>query len=523
LASLLGAASIWLLLMSATMMAHTSCMFFLMLFLFFILRSLKKHGLGNVLAAGLAWGMGFIIRPYTAALIALPVLLFYARRQWPRRREAWKAAVVLGLAALSMICLLMAYNLKTNGHPLRMGYSVRYGEAHGMGFGRSGFTDFEHTPMMGATNTWSHLKEMNRHLFGWPLSSFLALLPLLAFGRLGSRDREAVLLLIGFWGVLVVGYFFYWATSVLIGARFYFEAAPAVVLLSARGLDLMSELLVRRGGKTPLTRIRKGGAVVLIAFTVYAFGVRFPDWLHPQGNRWYYTQVGTDFQGTSRRIARTLEYLPPKKAVIVMKTLYHPLKYFPGYWWRSGFIMNDPGLRNRIVVADYGDGGLKKLMRCHPDRSFYLFYGTVEEGMLVPLSFAAGEAVFGPPLSIRGEEKGVIRTLTRPQDFFTPYSSEFIAFLDNLYSRNRFDQVDVAYLFQLGMEYKNAKQLQPAKFCFEAALQLEKQPEIRRQLLNQLASCYLLTGEREAALRIFSCLEDPDSPRLFDLFPERGF
>lgn len=523
LASILGASSIWMLLMSSTMMAHTGCMFFLLLFLHFILQSVKKKGWGNALAAGLAWGMGFLIRPYSAGLVAFPVVLFYIHRLWPRRRETWKFVAALGFAALSMVCVLLAYNLKTNGHPLRMGYSVRYGEAHGMGFGRSGFTDFEHTPMLGAANSWNHIKDMNRHLFGWPFSSFLALLPLLAFGRLGTRDREAVLLLAGCWGVLIVGYYFYWATSVLVGARFYFEAVPGLILLSARGLVLLSKRMSGDGGAVRITRIRGIGAFILILFTVHAFGIRLPDWLHPPGNQWVYERINTDFQGTSRGIERIRDHLLPEKAVVVMKSLYHPFEYFPGYWWRSGFILNDPDLENRVVFAGYGDGGLEKLMRCLPKRSFYLLTGTVEKGILVPLDLAGGETVFGTPISLEEETRRDFRILSRPQDFFTVYSPEFRAFLDDLIARNRIDRIDVAFLFRLGREKKNSKQLQTAKFCFEAALQIEKQPKIRRRLLNQLAPCYLRTGEREAALRIFSRLEDLDDSRLFDLFPERGF
>lgn len=522
LASLLGAASIWLLLMSATMMAHTSCMFFLTLFLFFTLRSDRKPGWGNILAAGLSWGAAFLIRPYTAGLMALPILFVYFRRNRPRRR-AWKKTALLGLIALAAVCVLMVYNQKTNGHPLRMGYTVRYGEAHGMGFGRAGFTDFEHTPLLGAVNTLRHLHEMHRHLFGWPISSFLALLPFLGFRRLGPKDREALLLLSGCWGVLIVGYYFYWATSIVVGARFYFEALPAVVLLSARGLELMPGQLARHLRNTTPSGVRKGMVWVLIVFTVYAFGIRFPEWLHPRGNQWYYEQYGPDFQGTSRSVEGITNLLPPGKAVVVIKMLYHPLQYFPGFWWRSGFMLNDPDLKNRIMYADYGDGGLEKLMRCHPERRFYLLYGTLESGMLVPFSLEAEKTVFGTPLEIGGEKQGALRILHHPRDFFTPYSPEFSAFLEDLYTQNRFDRVDVAFLFRQGMEHKNAKQPQAAVFCFEAALQIEKQPEIRRRLLNQLAACYLSTGEREAALRIFSRLQDRETSCLFDLFPERGF
>jgi lipoprotein signal peptidase len=78
LAAIFGSISIWFLLMSSTMMSHTSCLFFISLFLLFLFRSTKKPSIINGLLAGLGLGMAFLIRPYTALLISTPFLLFYA-------------------------------------------------------------------------------------------------------------------------------------------------------------------------------------------------------------------------------------------------------------------------------------------------------------------------------------------------------------------------------------------------------------------------------------------------------------
>jgi len=80
LAAIFGSISIWFLLMSSTMMSHISCMFFISLFLLFLFRSFKKPSIINGLLAGLGLGMAFLIRPYSALLISVPFLLFYASK-----------------------------------------------------------------------------------------------------------------------------------------------------------------------------------------------------------------------------------------------------------------------------------------------------------------------------------------------------------------------------------------------------------------------------------------------------------
>lgn len=78
LASLLGSVSIWFLLMSSTMMSHTSSMFFYTLFLFFLFRSLKKPTLANGLAAGACFGTAFLIRPYNALFFLSPLSYIFS-------------------------------------------------------------------------------------------------------------------------------------------------------------------------------------------------------------------------------------------------------------------------------------------------------------------------------------------------------------------------------------------------------------------------------------------------------------
>ncbi|MEW5901683.1 MAG: glycosyltransferase family 39 protein, partial [Acidobacteriota bacterium] len=124
LASLLGAFSMWFLVMSSTMMSHPASLLFSALFLLFLLRSARNPSVTNGALAGVSWGMCLLVRPYNAVMFSLPFFLYFAfltlKNLRPRRRNAG----ALALAGMISIGLLLAYNQLTNGHPLRMGYLV---------------------------------------------------------------------------------------------------------------------------------------------------------------------------------------------------------------------------------------------------------------------------------------------------------------------------------------------------------------------------------------------------------------
>ncbi|MCK4758831.1 MAG: glycosyltransferase family 39 protein, partial [Candidatus Aminicenantes bacterium] len=135
LAAVLGSISIWFLLMSSTMMSHTSCMFFTSVFLLFLFRSLKNPSFANGLVAGLGLGMVILIRPYAAFFISLPFLIFYTGKLLKNFRRNLKNATAFALILLISIFSLLLYNYLTNDNFLTFGYEVSHGKAHGIGFG----------------------------------------------------------------------------------------------------------------------------------------------------------------------------------------------------------------------------------------------------------------------------------------------------------------------------------------------------------------------------------------------------
>jgi len=136
LASILGAVSIWVLLMSASYMAHPAALCFTALSFLFLLRSSEAPTFGRGLAAGAILGFTALIKPYSAFFLFLPLLIWYLIRSL-RRRDAWINLVGLasGLAFFGAVFLL--YNWGTTGRPLEFGYFVTFGREVLPGFGHA--------------------------------------------------------------------------------------------------------------------------------------------------------------------------------------------------------------------------------------------------------------------------------------------------------------------------------------------------------------------------------------------------
>lgn len=78
-------------------------------------------------------------------------------------------------------------------------------------------------------------------------------------------------------------------------------------------------------------------------------------------------------------------------------------------------------------------------------------------------------------------------------------------------------------MIKSGHRFKSMGNYRKAAFFYEAALQLEQNPENRYEALNHLSPCYMKLGKGDDAKKIFTALKDWDNPKLFHLFPERGF
>jgi Ca2+/Na+ antiporter len=525
LAALLGAASIWFLLMSSTMMSHTSSLFFACFFLLYLFRSLKNPSLANGALTGIGLGMAFLIRPYNAVLFSFPFLVYYAFHFFRDMRLKLKNAMAFALTTIAIISALLVYNQLTNGDPLKMGYIVHHGRSYAMIFGRPATLEYDYTPMFGTVQALDNLKALNSDLFGWPLSSFWALLPLFWLVKIESSDRKKDLLLAISFVFFLAGVYFFWGSFVFLGARMLFETVPFFLLLSARGIHELPRSLGLLFKRAKLERTKKVIFGVLIIFVSYGFIIRFPSWIWPKDTEWPFEILNKNFAYTTPNIHNTVKSLGVKNAVILMKFLYHPLDEFPNGYWGSGFAYNDPDLKTDIIYAnDLGERNTE-IFRCFSQRNFYLYLGTLEKGMLIPIQADNKKNIYGEPIGFFSQGKKFVGLIQKPQNFFKGYSPEFEDFLDHLYKENNFILVNVDSLFELGKQAKKNENFKQAAFYFEAALQLEKDPYVRSKLLNLLIPCHLKLGNIEEARKIEERIKKVhfNERKMYLIFPEKGF
>jgi len=499
LSACLGAVSIWFLVMSSTMMSHTTCLFLVTFFLLFFFRSLKKPTVLNGLLAGLGLGGAILIRPYNVFLIVLPFLIYWAVKTLKGFRLYWKNTLTFGLMLILALSTLLAYNYLTNGDPLLMGYTVRYGEDHGVGFGKAGYTKSEHSPYLGVHFTIENMKAMNKDLFGWPLSSFLAILPLLFVLRKKHALHQSMGLFFCSFLVLTFGLFIYWGSFILIGARMFFEFIPIFIVLSAVGILEMPALLSQRFKKSSPLLIKKMVTVVLCLCIAYAFSVRLPRWIWPKDPNWYYDGFANNFAGVNPAIPKIVESAVKGPSLVLLNFIYFPFDDFPNYWWGSGFSRNDPDLKGDVIYAMSQDNNNIDIFQHFPNRRIYLYKGTLERGLLLPIKKDKDIILYGEPIQKKLETKNSFELIGNPLDLHTLYSPEFKDFLEKIYQEYDLLEIDVEFFYELGTKALGNKQYKLAAKCLEAALQIEKSPGQKGPLF-QPPCPHLCKGRTETGL-----------------------
>ncbi len=237
--------------------SHPSAMFAIVCAVYAADRAKRHHRAGRwLVACGAGLGTAFLVRPYTAVLIGVPLALWASRVEgedegrrfgtWVRRL-AWVAA-----GGMPFLAVYLGVNHAISGSVWVP--ATRYLDPEeGVGFGVHG-----HTLHQGLKNTFFWFLE------GFGYTFFMTpLLLLLARGRAGRREK----LLWAWMGVLVVGYLFYWNPGGnRYGPRFYFEALPAFALLTGVGA-------VEAFSRRPLRPILALFAIIGLAATARTLAV----------------------------------------------------------------------------------------------------------------------------------------------------------------------------------------------------------------------------------------------------------
>ena len=218
-----------------------------------------------------------------------------------------------------------------------------------------------HTPMKALKNIHRCLCNLNRVLFGWP--SAFVFLPLVVLNPRDRRKTWDYIWLLSFC-LLIAGYAFYWfPADGLLGPRYYFEAIPALVYLTVRGVTGVSRRLTGRLRFLPWC--------IVAASTVF-----FPLDLLPEAS-----EVG--FRGVYRAVRNQ------SSANYAVGGKNRALVFITGdtTTFSSGFLANDIELKAPVIYArDMGPERNRRVLSSHPGRTPYLFQSGRIAQRLIPLN-----------------------------------------------------------------------------------------------------------------------------------------
>lgn len=208
-------------------------------------------------AVGAAMGAAVCARPWTGLVISTVLVAGVWIPRARREGSSWAAGRVGGvvLGGVPFAALLCWWNATLFGHPLRLGYSVAFGPAHGLGFHRDPWGN-RYGLLEAIGYTGADLVQLGAHLLETPLPALALVGTGLMLGRRWRRGESARARQSAFggagvflaWGIAgVAANAAYWHHGVHMGPRLLFETAPAWVVLWV----LMAVELARPDGRLP--------------------------------------------------------------------------------------------------------------------------------------------------------------------------------------------------------------------------------------------------------------------------------
>ena len=384
LAAILTILSPFFLFMSSEFMAHSSAMFTITLFALFFVKTIKYQKYLYAFVTGMALGLCAMTRPYTAFALSIPFLFYGIILSIKKSKKYLPLFTAIISLTFLFLVLLFLYNQITNGHPFKFGYTVLYGENHGLGFGKATWGP-PHTISRGITNFWNSIKALNLHLFGWPYVSSLPILALFISKKMRRWDYIIFLSFV----CLAMAHIFYWYHDLCFGPRFLYESLPFLAILSARGLftipDTINSRIKIKNISNRSIKITCGVILGLLFF--YSIAHTIPLLIKGDEPKFYWKDrgYGNSYWGVDAYLAREVKRKELTNSIVFVQYDYPVFPFDSTLWYGSGFLNNSPDLKDNIIYARHLGARDTLLMDFYPDKGYYLYTGKLKAGKLLEL------------------------------------------------------------------------------------------------------------------------------------------
>ena len=374
LAAALALASPFFVILSGSMMVHTAeLVWVLATMVGWTLALRAPYRIRWAVVTGISLGMLLLTRQITAVAIGLSYLpALWLLTVWTSaRHEAGRFLLRQGAlavaAAVPFLLGQLAYQAALTGSPWddprllgrpfdHPGFGEDVGERQNA-FHLTAFEDGEtvtwytdpdqpprgHDLARGLFNSEQNFEALTNQLFGWyPL--FALAFCWLPFLLIRPSRYDWLLLLTGL--TILAIYVLYWTTGIMYGPRYYFAALPALLLLTARGVQALA------------ASTSKGGTAAVLALLL--LGALLFYWPGALSNLEGYNFIsGDDLALVEAEIDGRALVLVPGEA-----------------WWDYGrfFSGNTPWFDGPIIYArDLGEENNKSLQKAFPERAAYLW------------------------------------------------------------------------------------------------------------------------------------------------------
>ena len=363
LASLFGAFSPFLFVMSSGFMNHGSGLFYTTIFLLFFARTVKYQRLWAAVFSGVSLGLLINVRPYTALAIALPFIVYSVILLVGNFRRYFLQLLLLATTTLFFIGLLFTYNNLTNGSPTLFGYVAQFGKSHNPGFNPKTDGKTAHTPKKGLRTTLKDLNFLNLRLAGWPIPPLLFVCLLFCSGYQNYWDY----LLISLFFSLVLAHFFYWYdVGDSLSPRFLYESCSALLILVARGVICLPYLLPKSLKMESVKRqLKLSTSITLLLCVVFMVTCRISTIITYYASDHFYPHI-------QPALLKTIKRYRLQDAIVFVEP----------YFYRSVFSANEPLLDGHVIYAQDQQLSAQKLSEWEthfPNRTFFRLRGETLE------------------------------------------------------------------------------------------------------------------------------------------------